>query len=219
MNLTTVIFDMDGLLIDSEPCWQEAGMEALAKFGLSLNMDQYHMTTGLRTVEWIDYWFTYFGVDKKHSKEAEDIVHELAIEKISTHAEPMPGVDDIFSFFLERRFRIGLATSSPLALVDVVTKKLGIGSWLEAITSAEYIPLGKPHPQVYLDCAAKLGVRATECLCFEDSFNGMIAVKAARMKSVVIPAADQWSLPKWDASDLKLGSLLEFNPQLLASLQ
>jgi sugar-phosphatase len=219
MKLNTVIFDMDGLLIDSEPCWQEAGMETLAKFDLSLTLDQYHLTTGLRTKEWVDYWFTYFGVSKAHAKEAEELVHQKAIEKIKTKAKAMPGIDAIFSFFRERQFRIGLATSSPLALVDVVVEKLKIGAWLEAVTSAENRAFGKPHPQVYLDCAAKLAVNPIQCICFEDSFNGMIAVKAARMKCVVIPAPDQYTLAKWGAADLKLNSLTEFYTGHLSEME
>jgi len=218
MQLNTVIFDMDGLLIDSEPLWQEAGVETLAQYDIALTLDQYHLTTGLRTREWIDHWFTYFSVDKSLAQHAEDTTHRLAIEKIGSRAAVMPGVMDILTYFRKKGFRIGLATSSPMALVDVVVKKLGIGNYLEAISSAEGIPNGKPHPQVYMDCAANLGVFPMQCVCFEDSFNGMIAAKAARMKCVVIPAPDLYSLPKWGAADLKLGSLLEFNDQRLREL-
>ena len=211
MQLTTVIFDMDGLLIDSEPYWQEAGTETLQQFNVSLAPAQYHHTTGLRTPEWLDYWFGYFGISKTNIEEAVQALHNNVFEKIRTKAAPLPGVDHIFEFFKERRFRIGLATSSPLALVDIVVKKLNIGHYLDATASAEHLPFGKPHPQVYMDCAAALGSSPLECICFEDSFNGMIAAKAARMRCVVIPVADQFDLPKWGAADIKLHSLEEFN--------
>ncbi len=210
MQVNTVIFDMDGLLIDSEPYWQEAGTETLDEFNIALSLEQYHLTTGLRTREWIDYWFGHFGVDKVHAPAAEDRIHEKAIEKIKIQAEIMPGVEGIFSFFKDKGFRIGLATSSPLLLVDVVLDKLGIGHYLQAITSAGDLPYGKPHPQVYLDCAKMLKAHPLECICFEDSFNGMIAAKAARMKCVVIPHPDLFHLPKWGAADLKLRSLDDF---------
>lgn len=210
MQLNTVIFDMDGLLIDSEPYWQIAGMETLKEYNVTLAPAQYHHTTGLRTPEWLDYWFGYYDIPKDNISQAVQALHENVFEKIRAKAEALPGVDHIFQFFKQRGFRIGLATSSPLSLVDIVTKKLNIGHYLDATASAEHLPFGKPHPQVYMDCASALGAHPLECLCFEDSFNGMIAAKAARMRCVAIPVADQYTLPKWGAADLKLHSLAEF---------
>ncbi|GGB26047.1 hexitol phosphatase HxpB [Puia dinghuensis] len=218
MPLNTVIFDMDGLLIDSEPCWQEAGMETLLQFQVTLTPVQYHHTTGLRTREWLDYWFSHFGIGKERIPAAEAALHQHVIERIKANAAPLPGVRQIIDFFKSHGFHIGLATSSPLALVNVVVEKLGIASEFEAVASAEHLPYGKPHPQVYMDCAEALAVSPLNCLAFEDSFNGLIAAKAARMKCVVVPVHDQAHLPKWGAADLKLGSLLDFTDQHLQSL-
>jgi len=218
MQLNTVIFDMDGLLIDSEPYWQLAGMETLQKFNVTLAPAQYHHTTGLRTPEWLDYWFGYFDIPKDNIGEVTEELHQNVFEKIRTQAKALPGVDYIFKYFKQKGFRIGLATSSPLSLVDIVTDKLNIGHYLDATASAEHLPFGKPHPQVYMDCAAALGAHPLECLCFEDSFNGLIAAKAARMRCVVIPVADQYALPKWGAADLKLHALTDFNEAQLAGL-
>ena len=218
MQLNTVIFDMDGLLIDSEPYWQEAGMETLREFNVTLSPIQYHHTTGLRTPEWLDYWFGFFGIDKQAIPAAGAALHANVYEKIRIKANAMPGVRQILDFFDARQFRIGLATSSPLDLVKIVTDKLEIGDYFDAVTSAGDLPFGKPHPQVYMDCAAALAANPLECVAFEDSFNGMIAAKAARMKCVTIPVAGQYSLPKWGAADLPLGSLLEFTATHLEQL-
>jgi sugar-phosphatase len=219
MELNTVIFDMDGLLIDSEPYWQIAGMETLQKFNVSLQPHQYHHTTGLRTPEWLDYWFTYFNIPKNDIQAVVNDLHANVFEKIKTQAEPLPGVNHIFKYFKQKGFRIGLATSSPLALVEIVSEKLGIGKYLEAIASAEHLPFGKPHPQVYMDCAAALKVSPLECIAFEDSFNGLIAAKAARMKCVAIPTASQYNLAKWGAADVKMHSLAAFGDHQLSELQ
>jgi mannitol-1-/sugar-/sorbitol-6-/2-deoxyglucose-6-phosphatase len=218
MQLNTVIFDMDGLLIDSEPCWQQAGMETLRQFNVTLSPIQYHHTTGLRTPEWLDYWFGFFGIDKTLIPEAAAALHENVIEKIRTRADGLPGVREILDFFKSNNFRIGLATSSPLSLARIVTDKLMIGPYFDAVSSAGDLPFGKPHPQVYMDCALALSANPLQCVAFEDSFNGMIAAKAARMKCVAVPVADQYALPKWGAADLKLHSLLEFSVEQLNAL-
>ncbi len=209
---------MDGLLIDSEPYWEEAGKETLAEYGVALQNELYHVTTGLRTKEWVQYWFAYFDIDMKHVEVAEATIVGKAIDKIRANGQPMPGVQYIFDFFRNQGYKIGIATSSPLALVNVVIEKLGIGQYLDAIRSAEFLPYGKPHPQVYLDCAEALGVSQLQCICFEDSFNGMIAVKAARMKCIVIPAPEQHIETRWDAADIKLRSLEEVNASMIGAL-
>ena len=209
---------MDGLLIDSEPLWQQAGSEMLQQFGVTLTEEEYNLTTGLRTPEWVDYWFTHFTIDKQQAIAAAKLVEETALDKIKKYGVAMPGVEYIMQFFKNNGLQIGLASSSPMRLIDAVVDKLNIRSYLNAITSAEHLPYGKPHPQVFLNCAQLLDVPPTVCVCFEDSFNGMIAAKAARMKCVVVPAPHVHHQGRWDAADCKLSSLLQFNQALLESL-
>ena len=218
MQYKAVIFDMDGLLIDSEPLWQEAGSETLHEFGVELSDEQYHSSTGLRTEEWIEHWFNYFNLSMEHAPAAIDTIIQKAIEKIGARGIIFPGVEYILDFFSEKNFKMAIATSSPLSLVEVVLKKLNPGFTFDAITSAEKVAFGKPHPQVYIDCAAILHINPINCIAFEDSFNGMIAAKAAKMKCVVVPAASDCDHAKWGAADLKLKSLDEFNQILFKKL-
>ncbi len=215
MKYDTVIFDMDGLLIDSEPLWQEAADEVLGTYGIKLSEEEYVSTTGLRTREFLAWWFGYFHIKVENPKEVEECITRKVIEKVQAGAQAMQGVEYIFQFFAHRKFKIGIATSSPFSLIDIVIDKLNIRHRLKAISSAQDLILGKPHPQVYLDCAALLESSPTRCICFEDSFNGMIAAKAARMKCVVVPAPLQHHETRWDAADLKLAALSDFNDQAI----
>jgi sugar-phosphatase len=218
MQLNTVIFDMDGLLIDSEPLWDEAATEIFSHYGIKLNSQQYASTTGLRTKEFIEHWFNYFKITVADTDTVEKEIIKKVIELVLQKGRAMPGLAHIFNFFLDRGFKIGLASSSPPDLIDVVVDLLQIRNHLNAITSASNMQYGKPHPEVYLQCALELGAHPTQCICFEDSFYGMIAAKAARMKCVVVPEPKTSKELKWNAADLRISSLLNFNELLLLSL-
>lgn len=215
MRLDTVIFDMDGLLIDSEPLWYEAGSEVLVKYGKQLTKPMYEQTIGLRTKEWMEYWFRHFEIPFTTIENAEAEIERLVEQKIRNKGSALPGIDHIFRYFKQKQFKIGLATSSPLQLAKAVIEVLGIGHYLQTVTSAESLPFGKPHPGVYMLCADELGSDPHSCICFEDSFNGMIAAKAAKMKCVVVPAHHQLNDIRWGAADLKISSLQNFNDLLL----
>ena len=209
---------MDGLLIDSEPLWGEAADEVFKEYGVSLTPEQYATTTGLRTKEFLLYWFRTFNISTEELPSAEKSILDAILQKTNDRGNAMPGVEYIFSFFKEKKFKIGLASSSPVELIDLVIDKLNIRSYI-SVASAEHLPYGKPHPLVYLNCAETLKSDPSECICFEDSFNGMIAVKAAKMKCVIIPEHKQYDLAKWGAADIKLFSLENFKEEHVTFLQ
>jgi len=210
MKKSAVIFDIDGLLINSEPLWNKAANEIFRQYGIQLTEDQYHLTTGLRSKEFVAHWMHEFKVPASEFERAEKKIIDLALDLIDKEATLMPGVEHIFEFFLQRDFKMGLATSSPSLLIEWIKDKLGIRSYIQSSCSAQQLVHAKPHPQVYLECAAGLHTSPLACICFEDSFYGMIAAKAARMTCVVVPHADQIKSDKWGAADLKLSSLQNF---------
>src|SRR5687768_13748191 len=132
MQLNTAIFDMDGLLIDSEPLWDEAAAEVFGQYGIEIDQKQYSLTTGLRTKEFVEWWFNWFKVDKKFLQKAEKDITEKVIDKILVKGRPQPGLEYILSFFTERRFKIGLASSSPVNVIDAAVDLLGIRNFLNA---------------------------------------------------------------------------------------
>jgi sugar-phosphatase len=208
--LDTVIFDMDGLLIDSEPLWAEAADELFSQYGFKLSHEQYATTTGLRTKEFVQWWFRYHKIHEAEDDKAVARILRLVMDKVESKGTVMPGVPYIFEFFSQRGFKIGLASSSPQDLIELGIDLCGVRKYMNATASAGQLPYGKPHPQVYLDCAEKLGTPPTSCIAFEDSFNGMIAARAARMKCVVVPHHTQLKEERWSAANLKLSSLQNF---------
>jgi sugar-phosphatase len=218
MQLNTVIFDIDGLLIDSEPLWNQAAAEIFSNYGVHLTPEAYATTTGLRTKEFVAWWLSRYGQDPAIFPQVEKEIVELVLHKINDEAETLPGVNYIFDFFHRKGFHIGLATSSPPELITIAKKITGIETYVMAEASAENLPYGKPHPQVYLNCAEQLGVLPVSCICFEDSFNGMLAAKAARMKCVVVPHAAEREQAKWGAADAILSSLEEFTEEELRKI-
>ena len=211
MQLNTVIFDMDGLLIDSEPLWKEAATEVFAYYGKRLTAEEYASTTGLRTSEFVSWWLRDYKFDETELKKASQQIIDLVINKVQTKGKALAGIQYIFNFFKQRGYKIGLASSSPMSLINTATRLLEIDPFIDVKTSAEDLEYGKPHPQVYLNCAKELKSSPLECLCFEDSVNGMIAVKAARMKCIVVPEYSQQKNPKFSIADLKISSLQNFS--------
>jgi sugar-phosphatase len=210
MEKSAVIFDIDGLLINSEPLWNQAAAEIFRQYGIILTEEQYALTTGLRSKEFVTHWLIQHKIPSTEFDRVEEKIVNLALSLIDKDATLMPGVEHIFQFFLKRDFKIGLATSSPVELIEWVKDKLGIRSFIHASSSAQNLPYAKPHPQVYLDCAAAMHVSPLACICFEDSVYGMTAAKAARMTCVVVPSAEHIKLPHWGLADLKLSSLQNF---------
>ncbi|MCG9748676.1 hexitol phosphatase HxpB [Shewanella sp. Isolate8] len=209
MHLSAVIFDMDGVLIDSEPSWQAAEYKVLSQLGLPISLSDTEQTTGLRIDQVVAYWYErHPWADYDNQVTSDAIVQQVASE-ILRSGEAMPGVHRALEACQRRGVKIGLATSSPQELIDAVMQKLAIAELFDAIESAEALPLGKPHPEVYLNCAKALNVSPSLCLAVEDSFNGLIAARAANMHTVVIPAPHEASQARWAAAHQQLVSLDE----------
>jgi sugar-phosphatase len=216
--INTVIFDMDGLLIDSEPLWGQAMREVFATVGVELSMEQASHTTGLRTVEVVDYWHNFFKWEGKSTELVANEIIDSITAKIVAEGEVMEGLEYILNYFEQKKFKIGLASSSPLRLIQAAVKHFGIQDRFQVISSAEFETHGKPHPAVYLSCAKALGSTPLQCIAFEDSVTGMTAAKAARMKVVVVPEIHNRNNARYALADVQLTSLTEFNDDILAKL-
>ena len=136
----------------------------------------------------------------------QDIVDKMKI-LIRQHGKPLEGVKQTLQFLMENKKKIGLATSSYAVLIDTVLDVLEVKAFFDFTHSAEHEPFGKPHPAVYLTTAAKLDVAHHRCLVIEDSLNGIISAKAARMKVVCIPERTHHPEPRLILADHQFSSM------------
>ncbi|WP_299789970.1 hexitol phosphatase HxpB [uncultured Shewanella sp.] len=208
-RLSAIIFDMDGILIDSEPTWQKAEYQTMRDLGLEISFEDTLQTTGLRIDQVVSYWYQRFPWDNYDNNLIAGQIVEQVASYILKEGAPMPGVIDALNYCRERELKIGLATSSSHAIVDAVLQKLDIKHYFDSVQSAEHLAYGKPHPEVYLNCAKELVVCPTECIAVEDSFNGLVAARAANMQALAIPAQEQRLDTKWVIAHQQLDDLTE----------
>jgi len=204
-----VIYDMDGVLIDSEPLWKIA-MEAVFKeVGCPLTRSDFEKTVGLRIDEVIRYWYAHQPWPEVSPDAVEKRIVDRMGQLIRQHGEPLPGVLESLRFFREKGMKIGLATSSYEVLIEAVLEVLDIASHFDYTHSAEHEEFGKPHPAVYLHTATVLGVTPTRCLVIEDSINGVISGKSARMMVFCVPEKTHEPNPKLIVADALFDNLHE----------
>src|SRR5215210_6732438 len=217
--LRAVIFDMDGVLIDSEPFWQESEMEVFGRAGLALTREMCLQTMGLRVDEVVGYWRSKRAFDDAPAGALEDAIVGGVVGRILSKGEAKEGAARALDFFRARGLRVALASSSAYRLIGAVTERLGLAGEFEVAYSAEEEEYGKPHPGVYLTTARRLGVAPAECVAIEDSFNGVLAAKSARMKCVAVPEPAQRHDPRFAIADAVLDSLADLNEEVWHRLQ
>lgn len=212
--IEAVIFDMDGLLIDSEPFWKVVEIEVFKTVGIDLTVEMCLETVGLRIDEVVTYWHEKQPWENISKQAIEDSIVNKMIERITNEGEALPGVYSVIEFFWNKKIPMAIASSSYLRLIEAVVKRLKLKGFFEVIYSAEFEEYGKPNPATFITTAKKLGVSPTKCLVFEDSLNGVLAGKAARMITVAVP---DYENPKFIIADKILNSLEEWNEECFNS--
>jgi len=216
--ISAIIFDMDGLLVDSEPWWRVAESNVFGKLSCAPTQHEFETMMGRQIREVILHWHSIkpwenFSLEQTR----EEIISE--VEKlVKQNAALLPGVEKTIRFFSGRKIPMALASSSPLKLIANLMSHYGLAEKFRFMNSAENELHGKPHPDVFLTTAKMLNVNAENCLVFEDSYNGLLAAKAAGMKCVTVPAKEHFAQEKFDVADLKLRSLEEFSETLFYKL-
>lgn len=207
--IKAVIFDMDGLLIDSEPLWWQAEIEVFGEVSIALDTTCCQKTTGFKVDEIVEYWYQRFPWSELTKKQVQERLVKRVIELIHQKGEPKKGVPYILRFLKEKDVSIVLASSSLYAIIDAVLDRLQLRDAFQVVYSAQEEQYGKPHPGVYLTTAQKMGVSPQRCLALEDSLNGVLAAKSASMKCIAIPEQFPSYNPKLIIADLILKSLAD----------
>jgi HAD superfamily hydrolase (TIGR01509 family) len=183
--IEAVIFDLDGVLVDSEHVWDEVREELARERGGRWHDGAQADMMGMSSTEWSRYMHDVIGLPEP----PEEINDEVVRRMLARYAEELPliegGVEAVHR--LAADFRLGLASSSNRPLIDAVLEQAGITDLFEATVSSEEVERGKPAPDVYLDAARRLGVAPERCAAIEDSGNGIRSAHAAGMQVVTIP--------------------------------
>lgn len=218
--MKAAIFDMDGLLLDTEPLWGISMMQVARQHQVPVTMEQLRFTTGLRIYEVTAYWQQRFPWPGSISAQelADDILDDI-IARTMVDGSVLPGVTHTLELLKQQDIHLGLATSSPTRMLQQLIHHFGLTSYFETMVSADTAISGKPHPEVYLQCAHALHVSPWDSVAFEDSVNGMIAAKAARMKVVLVPESAKFADLRFGLADIKLNSLTDFNLGIWESLK
>lgn len=218
MKLEATIFDMDGLLIDSEPLWQRAEKRVFGGLGLHLTTADCLQTIGLRIDEVARHWYERHPWEGPSCAEVASGILDTVVSLVREEGEAKPGAASAIEAARRAGSRLALASSSGSRLIEAVLDRLDLTTAFEVCRSAEHETHGKPHPAVFLTTADILGVDPRKCVVFEDSLRGVIAAKAAQMYCIAVPETSLDDLAPFAVADLLLDSLEEVTEETFSKL-
>jgi len=219
MQLSALIFDMDGVLINSEHLWRKAMIKGFSEFGIDLTEDECRSTMGMRFREVILLWLNRHKKPVTVASTLENRVQDLLIELINTEGRIIDGIPEIIEHCIKNHIPLGLATSSSQTLMNTVVERLDLSKKIPFRVSAESLKYAKPHPEVFLLCAEKMKVDPQQCLVIEDSVNGVIAARAAGMQVIAVPDDEHYALPQFCLAQHYFRKMTEVLPLIKSLLK
>jgi sugar-phosphatase len=209
--MKAAIFDMDGLLIDSEPLWQEAEISVFRSVGVPLTRELCRETMGVRLDEVVRHWFRTFPWQGESVGAVEARILEEISRLIVERGKPMPGVAETIKTLLAAKYELAVASSSPMQLIHTALDTFALRESFSILHSAETEAEGKPDPAVYLSAMSRLEVEPNNCIAFEDSAIGVRAAKSAGAWVIAVPDPADLTNPAFAAADVVLPSLTDFS--------
>jgi len=216
--IEAVVFDVDGVLIDSEPVWERVRRNFVAARGGRWPADAQDRMMGMSTAEWSAYISEDFGLRWLSAQQVAELVTAAMAAEYAAHLPLLPGAVAAVRD-LSARWPLAVASSAPKSLIDAVLDASGLRSAFAAAVSSEEVARGKPAPDVYLEAAARLGVHPAACAAVEDSSNGLRSAAAAGMAVIAVPRPEY--PPAADAlrqARVVLDSLTELTTDTIAAL-
>ena len=217
-EIAAVVFDLDGVLLDSEAAWVKVKKEFTEETGGHWKEQAQWDMLGMSSIEWSRYMHDELGVPVPPAQISSAVADRLA-QQYRKQLPLLPGALEAVRS-LARDWPLGLASSSNRNVIDLVLQAAGLTDDFEATVSSEEVAAGKPAPDVYLEAAKRLGVEPAECVAIEDSANGLRSAHAAEMAVIAIPNRDFPPDPEALAlADVVLDSLEELNPERVRSVR
>ena len=179
------MFDLDGVLVDSEPVWEQVRRQVVADYGGHWDADTQDRLMGMSTGEWSRYLSAGLGVQLPPEGVASVVIEAMAA-RYREHLPLLPGAADAVAR-MAGRFVLGLASSSPRSLIDTVLDAASLRPFFRVAMSTEEVALGKPAPDIYLAVAGRLGKPPEVCAAVEDSSNGLRSAAAAGLAVIAVP--------------------------------
>jgi mannitol-1-/sugar-/sorbitol-6-/2-deoxyglucose-6-phosphatase len=219
-GLQAALFDLDGLMVDSEPLWHKAEIQVLGSYGVPLTAEMCRETKGRYVSEAVKHWHDRYPWDPPDFDKVVSEILDALGELVSTRLELKPGVHHALAECRKRGLRLAVASSSPLRIIKAALARFDLGEEFQAACSAEQEVAGKPDPAVFFTAARLLAVAPGACVVFEDSMAGIRAAKSAGMLCVAVPevrsARDEAALA---VADVVLASLEDLDEQVWARLE
>lgn len=216
--IEAVVFDLDGVMIDSQPYWQDAQLEILSQVGVPITRQDTIDTTGMRIDQIVGMCYAESPWDSISCDEVCSRILDRVTELVCQHKPAMPDLNHAIGICQQLGVKLAIASSSPMNLIDATVEALNLDGVFEVKSSGAQLRHGKPHPEVYLNACEALGIPPAQCVAIEDSFVGLLAAKAASMKAIVVPEFTAANDKRFVIADQQLGSLGELTVELLQSL-